>query len=68
MEDIINRLRKIAELEDDSEIEEIADELEEQTEDMILNIYSFKRELERQNLMSDKLRDFIDDYMRYDNR
>ena len=68
MEDIINRLRKIAELEDDSEIEEIADELEEETEDMILNIYSFKRELQRQGLYTDELEEFIYNYMRYDNK
>lgn len=33
----------------------------------ILDLDKFKRELESQNLMTDKLREFIDRYMQFDN-
>ena len=35
--------------------------------DKIENVDSFKRELERANLMSDALAEFIENYMRFDN-
>lgn len=67
MDEITDRLYKIAEYEDDCEIEEIAEKLEELREDMIINIGNFKRELDRQGLLTAKLEDFIDNYVRWDN-
>lgn len=68
MDEIINRLHRIADIEFDGNFDEIADELEEMKEWMILDIDSFKRELERQHLMTNKLNEFIDDYMRWNNK
>lgn len=68
MDGIIEKLYKIAELEDDNEIEEIADKLEELKDYMVLDIDNFKRELEMQGLMTEELINFIDNYMKWDNR
>lgn len=67
MNDIIDRLNKIAEFEDDSELNEIADELEGLKDNTILDVDNFKRELERAGLMMKELKDFIENYMRWDN-
>lgn len=60
MNDIIERLETL-------EHYEIADDLEELKKYMILNVNNFERELERQGLMTEKLRDFIENYMKFDN-
>lgn len=49
-------------------IGELEDAYEKITENAILNIDRFKRELEEQGLMNEKLRDFIENYMRFDNK
>lgn len=67
MDEIIRKLHNISVIEDDWELDEIADKLEELKEDMILNLDNFKRELERAGLMTNKLENFIEDYMRWDN-
>ena len=36
-------------------------------EDMIYSVGNFRSELERANLMSDALAEFIENYMRFDN-
>ncbi len=61
MNDIIQKLESL-------DYGEIADELDSLKEYMILDINNFKRELERQDLMTEELRDFIENYMRFDNR
>ena len=42
----------------------IKEELEDNT---IIDIYKFKRALVQQNLMTEELENFIEDYMRFDN-
>lgn len=41
--------------------------LETLEEQIIYDVDNFKRELERQNLMTKPLEEFIDNYMRWDN-
>ena len=45
--------------------ENIKEELEDNT---IIDVYKFKRALEQQNLMTEELENFIEDYMRFDNK
>ncbi len=40
---------------------------EEMGDNTIIDIYKFKRELRQQNLMTDELEEFIENYMRFDN-
>ena len=80
MEDINKRLKEINEnLRSISWDFEIVNEYLAETEDMIIeiqnyqdrkmikNISNFKRELKREGLYSNKLDDFIEDYMKYYN-
>lgn len=47
---------------------EIEDLIREQNEDMIKDIDNLKRELKRDGLYSDKLEEFLENYMRYYNK
>ena len=54
------------------DLEYIAAELkesikEEMGDNTIIDIYKFKRGLRQQNLMTDELEEFIENYMRFDN-
>lgn len=40
---------------------------EEMGDNTIIDVYKFKRELRQQNLMTDELEEFIENYMRFDN-
>lgn len=46
---------------------ESACDLEDIDDEIIYDVNNFKRELERQGLMTQKLKDFIENYMRWDN-
>lgn len=46
---------------------ESACDLENIDDEIIYNVNNFKRELEKQGLMTKKLEDFIDSYLRWDN-
>lgn len=62
MDEIIEKLECL-------EYYDIADELNDLiNENMILDLDRFKRELNTQGLMNEELRDFIENYMRFDNR
>lgn len=70
MEKLIERILCIAEALDDfdkEEFEKICEELEDLDERTIRNIDNFKRELERQGLMTEKLNEFIENHVRFDN-
>ena len=53
-------------------MDDIADSLEnlfyDSEEESILDIDKFKRQLQNQNLMTKSLEDFIENYMRFDNK
>lgn len=78
MEEIIDQLRSLAlRLNENNEreaieLDDIADSLEnlfyDSEEESILDIDKFKRELQNQNLMTKSLEDFIENYMRFDNK
>lgn len=70
MEEVISQLEEvmgaIGNVRD--EVEDISDKLEDLKENgMILNIDNFKTELERQGLLTEELKDFIENYMTFDN-
>lgn len=46
---------------------ENACDLENIDDEIIYDVNNFKRELERQGLMTKKIEDFIDNYLRWDN-
>lgn len=46
------------------EMENLYDDLK---ENAILDVEKFKRQLEQQNLMTEQLEEFIENYMRFDN-
>lgn len=50
----------------DKAIKNVCD-LENIDDEIIYDVNNFKRELERQGLMTKKLEDFIDGYLRWDN-
>ena len=78
MEEIIDQLRSLAlRLNENNEreaieLDDIADSLEnlfyDSEEESILDIDKFKRELQNQNLMTKSSKDFIENYMRFDNK
>ena len=81
MEDIKKRLKEINKNLRDIELDfKIANDYLAETEDMIIemqnnqerkmikDINNFKRELKREGLYSNKLDDFIEDYMKYYNK
>lgn len=47
--------------------EVIGEKLEKLKDSMIIDVSKFKRELERAGLKNEKLEEFIDNYMRWDN-
>ncbi|MCI8396173.1 MAG: hypothetical protein HFJ52_00230 [Clostridia bacterium] len=75
MDKIINRIYNLFKgiditdinLAQDQELDKICNELKNLGNKAILNIENFKRELERQGLMTEKVADFIENYMRFDN-
>lgn len=49
-------------------MKEIKEVIKEEMEDnSIIDVYKFKNELKQQNLMTEELDEFIENYMRFDN-
>lgn len=50
------------------DLQEIEDKLSEENENSIKDINNLKRELKRDNLYTDEIENFLDNYMRYYNK